>query len=372
MKALHKNGITSVVLRVVIRNANTGARITGLTHASTGLIISTIADNESTATAYTAAGSTIETITTLGTFATPTTNKCRFKEVDATNHPGLYEIQVANARYGVSNARSMIVTVSGYSGMDPVDSEVQLGSVDLYDSVRAGLTALPNAAAEASGGLITRGTGTGQLSVSSGQVVLQDSSLTAAKIGTDAITAAKIADGAIDRATFAADTGLQTVRSNTAQSGGSTSITLDASASAVNDFYRDAWVTITGGTGSGQTRQITAYNGTSKAATVATWATNPDNTSTFAVLPVSSVSTTISDKTGYKLASDGLDSISTTAPSGVASNFREMLVQTWRHFFKKSTMSSTQIKTYADDGTTVVTTQTISDTGSLQTRGAAS
>jgi len=30
------------------------------------------------------------------------------------------------------------------------------------------------------------------------------------------------------------------------------------------------------------------------------------------------------DKTGYKLASDGLDSVSTTAPTGVASNFREM------------------------------------------------
>ena len=36
-------------------------------------------------------------------------------------------------------------------------------AIDLDDGVRAGLTALPNAAAEAAGGLYTRGTGSGQL-----------------------------------------------------------------------------------------------------------------------------------------------------------------------------------------------------------------
>ncbi len=74
-------------------------------------------------------------------------------------------------------------------------------------------------------------------------------------------------------------------------------------------------------------------------------------------------------KTGFKLASDGLDSISTTAPSGVASNFREMVVQTWRRFFKKSTLTSTQLKTYADDGSTVLTTQTVSDDLTTETMG---
>lgn len=77
-------------------------------------------------------------------------------------------------------------------------------------------------------------------------------------------------------------------------------------------------------------------------------------------------------KTGYKLASDGLDSISTAAPAGVASNFREMVVQAWRRFFKKATKTSTEIKTYADNGTTVITTQTISSSGSNQEQGAAS
>lgn len=104
-------------------------------------------------------------------------------------------------------------------------------------------------------------------------------------VATGGISAASIADGAIDRATFAADTGLQTVRSNTAQAGGATSITLDASASSVNDFYTNCLVRLTGGTGAGQARFITAYDGTTKVATVVTWQTNPDNTSTFAILP---------------------------------------------------------------------------------------
>lgn len=80
----------------------------------------------------------------------------------------------------------------------------------------------------------------------------------------------------------------------------------------------------------------------------------------------------VTTKTGYKLASDGLDSISVTAPSGVASTFPAMLVQLFRRFFKKSTLTATQLKTYADDGTTVVTTQTVSDDGTTQTQGAAS
>lgn len=104
------------------------------------------------------------------------------------------------------------------------------------------------------------------------------------------VTASAIADGAIDRATFAADTGLQTIRSNTAQAGAGTTITLDASASAVDDFYNNSYVFLTGGTGVGQARFISDYVGSTKVATVnAAWATNPDNTSTFAILPFSTI-----------------------------------------------------------------------------------
>ncbi len=124
----YNNGITSVILRVKLLNSSvsTGAGLTGLTSASSGLIISTIADNEAAATAYTQAGSTIETITTLGTFAAPTATKCRFKEVDPTNHPGVYEIQIADARYAVSNARNLLVSISGATNLAQADCVVQL------------------------------------------------------------------------------------------------------------------------------------------------------------------------------------------------------------------------------------------------------
>jgi len=78
-------------------------------------------------------------------------------------------------------------------------------------------------------------------------------------------------------------------------------------------------------------------------------------------------------KTGFKLSSDGLDSVSVAAPAGPAGNFREMVVQTWRRFFKRAEkVANTSIITYADDGTTVVTTQPISINGTNEVQGPAS
>lgn len=152
-----KRGQGSIVLRIKILDSSvsTGAGKTGLTHASSGLKVSTIADNEATATAYTVAASNLETITTLGTYAAPTSGKARFKEVDATNHPGVYEIHIADARFAVTNAKSVLVSVSGATNAAETDALVPLRDVNPYDAVRMGMTALPNAAAEASGGLPT-------------------------------------------------------------------------------------------------------------------------------------------------------------------------------------------------------------------------
>jgi len=83
------------------------------------------------------------------------------------------------------------------------------------------------------------------------------------------------------------------------------------------------------------------------------------------------VTTAITTKTGFKLASDGLDSISTTGPTNAATDFREMMVQLWRRFFKKATKTDALILTYADDGTTGVTSQAVSDDGVTETQGAA-
>jgi hypothetical protein len=97
---------TSVRLRFLLDQ-------TGLSSSSAGLIISTICDNEATATVYTQAAGNIETISAIGTYAAPSSGKIRFAEVDATNHPGLYEIQIADARLNVTNSRTLVITCSG-------------------------------------------------------------------------------------------------------------------------------------------------------------------------------------------------------------------------------------------------------------------
>jgi len=133
-KELVTHSDTSRIERVFLPDSSstTGAGLTGLTSASAGLIISTLADNEATATAYTVTGSTIEGITTLGTYAAPTATKCRFREVDATNHPGLYELQFADARYSVANAEKLIVTISGAANLAPTFMELQLAQFDVH------------------------------------------------------------------------------------------------------------------------------------------------------------------------------------------------------------------------------------------------
>jgi hypothetical protein len=76
------------------------------------------------------------------------------------------------------------------------------------------------------------------------------------------------------------------VRRATAQAGGASTITLDASASATTSLYNGMLVTIISGTGAGQTRIITAYNGGTKQATVVpAWTTNPASGSVFVLTP---------------------------------------------------------------------------------------
>ena len=68
----------------------------------------------------------------------------------------------------------------------------------------------------------------------------------------------------------------------TAQSGGASTITLSASTSSVDQFWTGYQIYIEGGTGSGQSRTISNYVGSTKVATVSTaWSTQPDNTSTY-------------------------------------------------------------------------------------------
>ena len=170
-------GQTSIILRVKIPSsiATDNSGVSGLTNTTTGLNISTIADNEATATIYTSAASHIQTIATLGTYSAPSASNCRFGEVDATNHKGVYELQIANARFNVSSSKSLLITIAAItaSNVAQVDVLIPLTYYDPYNGMNLGLTAIPNANAAASGGLPTVGTGSGQINLTSGGVDLQ-------------------------------------------------------------------------------------------------------------------------------------------------------------------------------------------------------
>ena len=71
-----------------------------------------------------------------------------------------------------------------------------------------------------------------------------------------------------------------------ATTGTSTTITISATASAINDTYVNSIIQIMAGTGAGQSQVISGYNGTTKVVTVCTtWITTPDNTSVYVILP---------------------------------------------------------------------------------------
>ncbi len=87
-------------------------------------------------------------------------------------------------------------------------------------------------------------------------------------------------------------------------------------------------------------------------------------------LPAQPAST--GDTQAAKLAANGLDSVSTVGPTGVAGNFRERMNQIWRRWFGKAVRSATQIQTFQDDNATLATTQNYTQTSTTETIDAAS
>ncbi len=91
------------------------------------------------------------------------------------------------------------------------------------------------------------------------------------------------------------------IASGTAQAGAATTITLSTYSIGATTYYAGCTITITGGTGEGQTKTITQYNGVTRVATVlSAWSTNPDDTSTYE----------ISSACGSVLLSEGTFSVS--------------------------------------------------------------
>jgi hypothetical protein len=153
MKDQRVKGSTSVILEIFIQDnsVTTGAGLTGLVHNSAGLTCYYHRNTAAAAVAVTLADMTVGTFTSSG-----------FKAVDGTNMPGVYQLCIPDAAFA-TGADSVSVLLKGATNMAPVVLEIRLTGVDWTDAVRAGMTALPNAAAAASGGLFVRGTGAGAI-----------------------------------------------------------------------------------------------------------------------------------------------------------------------------------------------------------------
>ncbi len=130
MKLITKKGTTSKILRVFIQDSSKtdGSGLTGLVHNSTGLTAYYIREGAAAATAITLVTATVGTYASSG-----------FKEVDATNLPGVYELHPPNAVIA-SGANSVIIFLKGATNMAPIPIEIQLDdntSKDVYDRIGA-------------------------------------------------------------------------------------------------------------------------------------------------------------------------------------------------------------------------------------------
>ncbi len=156
-------GATSQSVNVFVQDSSstTGAGLTGLVFNSSGL------------TAYytfagTNAGATAISLATLAAVNSAWASG-GFKEIDSTNMPGMYRLDLPNAVLAASKGRSVAAMLKGAASMAPCPLEIELTGTDNQDAVRGGLTALPSTPCTANASLITSGTGADQLSVTGGR-----------------------------------------------------------------------------------------------------------------------------------------------------------------------------------------------------------
>lgn len=184
-----RTGSTSRIEHVFILDSTStaGAGKTGLTNASVTAFYFRPGDTSTASRSITLSNGTLGTFSSGG-----------FREVSATDMPGLYEIGIPNAVFA-AGANHAVVMIKG-AGIAPVLLEYDLVAYDPLDGVRLGLTALPNVASGSAGAIITSGTGTAQLNVSAGNVAGS-----VASVATGGITSGSFATGAITSTTFAAN-----------------------------------------------------------------------------------------------------------------------------------------------------------------------
>jgi len=121
---------------------NPGNPLTGLVYNDSGLICYYREGGTGTVTQLTLATQTVGGAHSDGGFV----------ELSAGNMPGMYRLDLSDTIVSGSTNFATL-TISGATDMAAHTVHIVLTDVDLYDGVRGGMTALPNAAADNAGGL---------------------------------------------------------------------------------------------------------------------------------------------------------------------------------------------------------------------------
>lgn len=154
-------GSTDQTIDVFIQDSSvtTGAGLTGLVFNTSNLVCYYRKGATGTPTALSLVTQTVGGAHSDGGFVA----------VDGTNCPGQYRLDLSDTI--IATAGRVTVYLKGAANMAPCLVEIEVVAVNKFDAVRGGMTALPNANAEASGGLYTRGTGAGQINqANNGQI----------------------------------------------------------------------------------------------------------------------------------------------------------------------------------------------------------
>ncbi len=283
MKLLRKAGSTSNILQIFLQDTSSsvGAGLTGVSFGASGIKAFYHRDTDTTATSISLVTMTLGTYTSGG-----------FAVIDGTNMPGWYQFCPPNAALA-SGAANVGFHLKGVANMADLPIEAQLVGYDTDDSIRLGLTALPNVVSGNSGAIPTVGTGTAQISVSSGQVILQTGTGTGQLSFTSGVVSANVTQLNAD-ATSAANIAKTTraiARGTVGNSSTTTSIITSAfaPASVAVDQFKGRIVTFDADTTTtalrGQATDITASTiaGGTPVLTVTALTNAPANGDTFSV-----------------------------------------------------------------------------------------
>lgn len=415
MKQILKKGSTSKRMAIFIADSSstTGAGLAGLAYNTSGLMWYYWREDS---------GNNGGTQVTPATATRGAWTSGGFKEIDATNLPGWYEIGLPDALLAAGSYWAVMM-LKGAANMAPLPVEIQLVTYDPTDG-NLGLTGLSGLTAPAAGVLPTVGTGTNQITLVNGLVQsdlrkLLGTTVTESSAGQLAASCSHFFDVASPTGTVnslpsaAADSlgGLIVIGTGTRQlnpNAGGVSIafngrqqiweflTADISASgsigkllvdtldvaistrlAAADFVAytpadiDTALSVVHGAGNWESPDVSS---------LALEASVQDVKSRTDLIPdepaaVGSVMSLPADGiTSATIANGALTDTKFALPaatSGPAGGVLGRLDQVWRYFFSKATLSGGELKVYAEDGTSVLTTQQVEDDGTSQTRGAA-